>query len=251
MAAERPSKGRTKHTSPTASIRYMDGSTRDVPLAQLRLRDFSESEPWRRVRSVHGMKHYSGDYASATTGGQVVYESRLELARLLLADFDPSVCRIFAQPCRMVTRIDGRVRSHVPDFLLVMRSGTVRVVNVKPASRLQDPTVIQALAWPGELIERHGWEYEIWSGAAPTLLENVRFLAGYRHPGVVPDDEVERAWRKVVDGEEMAVAERRLAGNRKPEEARPALMALLWAGRLTTDLTSRPLSGECVLRRRG
>ncbi|MET7740308.1 hypothetical protein [Streptomyces sp. NPDC005385] len=38
------------------------------------------------------MAHYSGDYASATTGGQVVYESRLELARLLLADFDPSVC---------------------------------------------------------------------------------------------------------------------------------------------------------------
>ncbi|MGD3112117.1 hypothetical protein [Streptomyces sp. YGL11-2] len=46
------------------------------------------------------MAHYSGDYASATTGGQVVYESRLELARLLLADFDPSVSDVYAQPCR-------------------------------------------------------------------------------------------------------------------------------------------------------
>ncbi|MEJ8638996.1 TnsA-like heteromeric transposase endonuclease subunit [Streptomyces sp. MS2.AVA.5] len=217
----------------------------------MRLKDFDESGPWRRVRSVHGMAHYSGDYASATTGGQVVYESRLELARLLLADFDPSVCGIYAQPLHMVARIGERVRSHVPDFLLVMRSGTVRVVNVKPASRVQDPKVAQALAWPGQMVERHGWEYEIWSGAAPTLLENIRFLAAYRHPGVVPADEVERAWQEVVDGDELALAERRLAGDRKREEARPALMALLWDGRLTTDLEARPLSGECVLRRRG
>ncbi|WP_327222619.1 TnsA-like heteromeric transposase endonuclease subunit [Streptomyces platensis] len=139
----------------------------------------------------------------------------------------------------------------MPDFLLVRRSGTVRIVNVKPASRLQDPKVAQALAWPGQSVERHGWEYEIWSGAAPTLLENIRFLAAYRRPGVVPVDEVERAWQEVVDGEELALAERRLAGDRKREEARPALMALLWDGRLTTDLEARPLSGECVLRRRG
>ncbi|WP_258021521.1 TnsA-like heteromeric transposase endonuclease subunit [Streptomyces anatolicus] len=164
------------------------------------------------------MAHYSGEYASATTGGQVVYENRLELARRLLADFDPSVCGIFAQPLRMVARVDGKVRSHVPDFLLVMRSGTVRVVNVKPASRLQNPKVALALAWPGHLIVRHGWEYEIWSGADPTLLENIRLLAAYRHPGVVPADEVERAWREVLDGEELALAERRLAGTGSPRK---------------------------------
>ncbi|MET9971947.1 hypothetical protein ABZZ80_40185 [Streptomyces sp. NPDC006356] len=93
------------------------------------------------------MAHYSGDYASATTVGQVVHESRLELARLLLADFDPSVCGIFAQPLRMAARIDGKVRSHVPDFLLVMRSETVRVVNAKPASRLTGAS--DRAAWLG------------------------------------------------------------------------------------------------------
>ncbi|MFD9069113.1 hypothetical protein [Streptomyces lasiicapitis] len=45
------------------------------------------------------MAHYSGDYASATTGGQVVCESRLELARLLPADFDPSVCGHLCRLC--------------------------------------------------------------------------------------------------------------------------------------------------------
>lgn len=133
---------------PTASIRHANESVREVPFAQLRLADFAESVPWRRVRSVHGHAHYSGSYASATTGGHVVYESRLELARLLLADFDPAVQGIFAQPCRLVARVGDRVRRHVPDFLLVMRSGTVRMVNVKPADRLQDPKIAEALAWP-------------------------------------------------------------------------------------------------------
>ncbi len=178
----------------------------------------------------------------------MVYESRLELARLLLADFDPQIQQIYAQPFRLVARVGGRVQHHVPDFLLVTTSGTARLVNVKPAARLEDPEIAAALAWPGMLAERHGWEYEVWSGADVTVLENIRFLAGYRRLGLVPAEQVERAWECVRDGEQLADAELRLAGDRPRHEARPALLALLWAGRLTTDLT-RPLSGESVLRR--
>jgi hypothetical protein len=53
-------------------------------------------------------------YWSSTTGAHVVYESRLELARLLLADFDREVAGIAAQP--FLVREEGR--RHVPDFLL-------------------------------------------------------------------------------------------------------------------------------------
>jgi hypothetical protein len=42
-------------------------------------------------RSRRGQAHLSGEYFAATTGGRVIYESRLELARLLLADFDRDV----------------------------------------------------------------------------------------------------------------------------------------------------------------
>lgn len=76
----------------------------------------------------------------------------------------------------------------------------------------------------------------------------MRFLAAYRRPGVVPEADIERAWRHVVDGDQLGVVERRLARDRPAHEARPALMALLWSGRLATDL-SRPLSGDSVLRR--
>lgn len=94
------------------------------------------------------MTHYSGKYASATMGGHVVYESRLELDRPLLADFDPEVRGTFAQPCQLAARVRDRVRHHVPDFLLVMPSGTVRVVNARPADRLQGREIVQAPAWP-------------------------------------------------------------------------------------------------------
>jgi len=232
----------------TAWIRYWADVVRSVELDQLRLRDFAGSVPWRRWRSHRGQAHLSGSYWSATTGGHVVYESRLELARLLLADFDPQVVGMWAQPCRLVASIDGTQRQHVPDFLLASPAGQVSVVNVKPADRLTDPKIADALAWPGELFAGHGWRYEVWSGGDAVTVENVRFLAGYRRPGIVEEDLIARAWQEVCDGEPLGEVERRLAGDAPGWTARPALLALLWRHRLTTDL-AKPLSSDAILRR--
>ena len=91
---------------PVVRVRYGDGSVHEFGWDRLRLTDFDGSVPWRRARTRRGQVHYSGAYFSATTGGLVAYESRLELARLLLADFDPRVRWIYAQPflrgCRYV-----------------------------------------------------------------------------------------------------------------------------------------------------
>ena len=90
-------------------------------------------------------------------------------------------------------------------------------MNVKPAARLQDPKIAEALAWPGALAEaaRLGLRGVV-RARTRVVLENVRFLAGYRRPGVVPAAEVERAWESVRDGEQLADAELRLAGGRPP-----------------------------------
>jgi hypothetical protein len=104
----------------------------------------------------------------------VAYESRLELTRLLLADFDPAVAAIAAQPFLLRAHADGRVRRHVPDFFLVRADESALLVNVKPAARLADPQVASALEWPGRLAREHGWDYEVWSGADPVFLANVR-----------------------------------------------------------------------------
>lgn len=65
--------------------------------------------PVRRIRSRHQQRDCPGLFWSATTGGHVPYESRLELDRLWLADFDPDVSRIAAQPMWIVgvTRSNG------------------------------------------------------------------------------------------------------------------------------------------------
>jgi hypothetical protein len=91
----------------------------------------ASAEPWRSFRWFKGQKHYSGTFWSATEQGHVVYESRLELTRLLLADFDAVVRRIATQPFLLRTVIAGIERKHVPDFLLITDSGPA-VVDVKP-----------------------------------------------------------------------------------------------------------------------
>src|SRR5712691_2832921 len=79
-----------------AWLRSPAGTEASRPLRLLRAAEVVAALPWRRVRSARGQAHYPGWYWSATTGGHVVYESRLELARLLLADFDSDVVAIAA-----------------------------------------------------------------------------------------------------------------------------------------------------------
>jgi hypothetical protein len=114
----------------------------------------------------------------------------------------------------------------------------VRVVNVKPAGKLAEPRIAEALAWPGLLFQARGWEHEIWSGADPVLLGNLRFLAGYRRPGLLPDDLMDEVLAKVRPGETIGGVTGRVAGARTPGEVKAAVLRLLWQQRLATDLHS-------------
>jgi hypothetical protein len=195
--------------------------------------------PWRAVRSYRGQQHLPGLYWSATTGGHVVYESRLELARLLLADFDPEVTGIAAQP--FLVREIGR--HHVPDFLLRRADGSVLIVNVKPAERLGVERIADALAWAGRVFGARGWEHEVWSGTDAQLLANVRFLAGYRRPALPGPPDIAPISR--IEGPTIATAEAAL-GEAGVAEPRARVLALLWSGRLRADL-GRPLGGDTGL----
>jgi hypothetical protein len=106
----------------------------------------ASAAPWRTFRWHKGQRHYSGTYWSATERGHVIYESRLELARLLFADFDTSVKRIIAQPFLLSAQAEAVVRRHVPDFLLLSDMGPT-VVDVKPRLQLSKPKVSFTLAW--------------------------------------------------------------------------------------------------------
>ena len=223
------------------SVRLVDGSTREMPLAELTASVVLSAVPWRSVRAHRGQRHLSGWYWSATTCGHVVYESRLELARLLLADFDPDVVGIAAQPF-LVKEADRR---HVPDFLLARADGSVLIVNVKPAERLGDELVAEALTWAGRVFCERGWEHEVWSGTDAQLLANVRFLAGYRRAALIAQSpDVEAIWRT---GTVLTIASAEAAlGDAGVVDARPVLLHQLWLGRLRTEM-QRPVTSDSEL----
>src|SRR5512140_2419067 len=90
-------------------------------------------------------------------GGLVAYESRLELARVMLADYDRNVVAIAAQPFQLTGSNGRRLRRHVPDFLLMSPAGEVTVVGVRAAAQAAAPSVRAVFAWTSELAGRRGW----------------------------------------------------------------------------------------------
>ena len=80
------------------SYRPAAGEERSTPAAKVSLEALLRASPWRTFRSYSGQLHYPGTYWSSTQRGHVIYESRLELANLLLADYDQGVREISAQP---------------------------------------------------------------------------------------------------------------------------------------------------------
>ncbi len=219
------------------SYRDAAGAVHQSTLAAVQGQDIANAQPWRRFRSHRGQRHYSGFYWCATTGGHVVYESRLELARLILADFDPRTVAIAAQPFLIEANVGGKVRRHVPDFMLMDVEQIVTVVNVKPAERLVDPAVAASLAWAARSFESRGWRSETWSGTDETEMCNVRFLAGYRRPEVVAHELVELVRQEARAGDSVEELEARLRAAESRAEIRPAILHLLWRGWLRTDLT--------------
>lgn len=134
-------------------LRHVDGQIDDDrPWPETGADVFEPSVPWRTFRWRHGQKHYSGTYWSSTMRDHVIYESRLELTRLLYADFDPDVTAVYAQPFLLSTTVDDRLRRHVPDFLVLRDKDVPLVVDVKPRHLLARPKVNFALEWAREAV---------------------------------------------------------------------------------------------------
>jgi len=223
----------------TVSFRTKSSVVEGKPWTVVDSAVLSSTLPWRKFRWYKGQRHYSGVYWSATMHDHVVYESRLELSRLIFADFDRGVQRILAQPFLLKAKVDGKVRKHVPDYFLVTDRGPV-VVDVKPEHLLAKPVVAFSFAWTRRLVEARGWQYEVWSGAPPAEMENLRFLAGYRRPWLFDGALLDEIRSTDVEGRTFGELARGLGG-RDPALSRAAVLHLLWLGELKTDL-SAPLS---------
>lgn len=199
--------------------------------------DFDGLTPWRVFRSCRGQAHYSGLYWSAVMGRHVGYESRLELAWLLLEDRDPRWRLLVSQPFQLVAMVEGRVRRHVPDFLAVRDDGLVTVVDVKPRRRLQDPKVAFTFSWTRQLMEQRGWGFEVFSEPDPVLLSNVRFLSGYRRRWQFDDGLLDRLVRILAEAQPLEQVEDEMTAEKGDRaKVRGHLLHLLWSGRVRCAL---------------
>jgi hypothetical protein len=230
---------------PRSAYRAPNGNAIDTFLDRVVLDELIDSKPVREFRWYRGRKHYSGWYWSSTLERLVVYESRLELARIMLADFAPEVIAIAAQPFRLIGADGERIRRHVPDILLVDADGGVTVVDVKAPHKREDPEVKALMRWTARTVALRGWGFEEWYGEQAQLLANVRFLAGYRRRWLIDEYLTQPVRQASALGSSIIDLERSLP-DAPSILVRPVVLHLLWIGELVADLSKR-LDGLSVV----
>lgn len=232
----------------SAAITYRPaaGEQRSVPAAEVSSLALYRAAPWRTFRWYFGQRHYSGTYWSATEREHVIYESRLELANLILADFHPTVRHIVAQPFQLSATVDTEERRHIPDYLWDSDVGPI-VVDVVRTERMTHPRIVGLCAWTKAIIESMGWSYLVVSEPEATRLGNVRFLAGYRREWLINQDVLADLRRRRADlvGRSIGEAEDLIRGYPRPL-VRSALLCLLWRGEFEVNLDV-PLERSTVL----
>ncbi|MGW0556545.1 TnsA-like heteromeric transposase endonuclease subunit [Streptomyces sp. NPDC002926] len=217
------------------TVRQSDGALEVAPWPYKGIERMESLIPWRTFRWYYGQKHYSGFYWSSTMRAHVIYESRLELTRLIYADFAPEVTAIYAQPFLITAEINGAQRRHVPDFLLLRDGSVPLVVDVKPRELLTRPKVAFSLEWSREAVESCGWEYQVWCEPPDEERANLRFLAGYRRDWLFNADLLQEMRTRDLVGATLGDAFRSFP-NWPKEVVRAAVFHLLWVQDLSTDL---------------
>lgn len=243
MRSSEVSNGVEADSTARLCLRGGDGAVREISMRQTTNDLFRDVQPWRTFRWYYGQRHYSGSYWASTMSAHVIYESRLELARLLMADFDTSVNHIVAQPFMMQAPIGGKMRRHIPDYLLLTEHGPV-VVDVKPAELLADPAVAETFEWVRVVVDSLGWSFEVASEQPRVMMENVRFLAGYRRRAWVNESALSQLRTRQLDGTSVGEAIHNTHG--AEPLVRAALLHLLWTHELLTDM-SKVLSSTSIL----
>ncbi len=174
-------------------LHRVDGMVRnDSVSADVALLPTERALPIRRFFSWPGKRNYDGSWWSSTVRAHVLFESLLEREYLLAADFDPGVVGIAAQPAALLwPRGTSGQKHHFPDYFVRLQNGDGRLVDVRHPKHVEKSAV--QFAMTRDVCREIGWDYEVFTGLAPTYLANLRWLSGYRADRCVPSDVVAAA----------------------------------------------------------
>lgn len=201
---------------------------------------FEFAAPWRGFASYRGQSSFSGWWWSATAGAHVGFESWLERDQLMVLDFDPGVLGIASQPFRLSWQdAVGARRRHVPDYFARLADGSGLVVDVRADDRI-GPSDAAAFEVTRRACEQVGWRFRRVGAVGATLLANLRWLAGYRHPRHAGP--VDRRAAREVFGAGLPLLEG-ARGLGDPVRVLPGVYHWLWRGDLlAADVERAPLS---------
>lgn len=221
-----------------ASYKTSDGSEVVVDWAELDPDAIVRGRPWRTFPWYLGQRNYSGLYWCATEGAHVGYESRLELSRLMVADFDADAKHIASQPFQLKASIGGEPFKRVPDYL-VCTDTVPLVIDVTRRASLTKPEKVRLFEMTRKVVEARGWRYELATEQPRVEFMNIRFLSGYRRPWQFRAevlDGIRHAAREVTGATIGDLASS--SGCPKPI-ALSALFHLLWTHELWVDISEK------------
>jgi hypothetical protein len=221
-----------------ASFKDADGQEVSTSWSELDADVVVKGRPWRNFPWYLGQRNYSGRYWCATERRLVGYESRLELSRLMMVDFDRSSRSVARQPFWLRAKVAGERLRRVPDYLVCTDQGPL-VIDVTRAKKMSDPEFRRRLDLTRQVIESRGWRYEVVHEPPRVEFLNIRFLAGYRRPWLFRPDVLDSIRDSSKQVDQHSVGEI-IAGT---EHSRPialaAVMHLLWLQEFTFDVTKR------------
>lgn len=102
-----------------------------------------------------------GKFPSRKNGRMVHYEGLLELHAIYLFETSPRIVQYREQPLRLRYPDGDRLRRYTPDFELVLKSGEIVLVEVKPRRSLSDEAVQHTLKRITDFLRRSSHSFAV------------------------------------------------------------------------------------------
>jgi len=203
----------------------------------------------RKITNRSGFRKIIGKFPSLKTRQTVMWESQIERDFIYLLEFDNDVTFFKGQPERIIYKHERKPHRYTPDFL-VERNSITELVEVKPASKVNDPKNIMKFLAGTEYCKTKGYTFKVVTDKQireGSLLSNIKLL--HRYATVDVSMEFCQQTQELVQSlgeislEKLITTMKESSGN----DAIINIYALLYHQILTTDL-KEPLSSQTIIK---
>lgn len=96
-----------------------------------------------------------GTFSSKKNNRDFIFRSAYEFALINTLEKDDNVVQYLVEPFKVPYTVGRTVKSYLPDFLVLHKDGSIKVLEVKPLSRMNNLIVQKKAAACREFLKRH------------------------------------------------------------------------------------------------